>query len=310
MEKILFIIAVIILSGSFANAQQDPMFTHYSFNTLAINPAYAGSRDALTITGLHRSQWVSFKGAPITQTITAHSPIFNDKVGIGLSVLNDKIGPSNTSSFYLDFSYKIKINEKAKLAFGLKAGLNFRVADLKSLTVEDVTDPLFESDVKSELLPNFGFGLYYFTDKYYFGVSIPKLMENDFKTNSTSSSVNLASEKKHYFLIGGAVFNINEDFKLRPTAFVKITTGAPIEADLTSLVYYKEKIWFGPMFRTGDAFGAMVGMYVTDELAIGYSFDWSMTNTTFKYNAGSHEIMIRYDFFFKTNKKIRSPRYF
>jgi len=235
MEKILFIIAVIILSGSFANAQQDPMFTHYSFNTLAINPAYAGSRDALTITGLHRSQWVSFKGAPITQTITAHSPIFNDKVGIGLSVLNDKIGPSNTSSFYLDFSYKIKINEKA---------------------------------------------------------------------------VNLASEKKHYFLIGGAVFNINEDFKLRPTAFVKITTGAPIEADLTSLVYYKEKIWFGPMFRTGDAFGAMVGMYVTDELAIGYSFDWSMTNTTFKYNAGSHEIMIRYDFFFKTNKKIRSPRYF
>ena len=301
---------VIVLWGFEVKAQQDPMFTHYSFNTLAINPAYAGSRDALTITGLHRSQWVGFEGAPITQTITAHSPVFNEKVGVGFSFLNDKIGPSNTSSFYFDFSYKIRITEKAKLAFGLKGGLNYRLTDLNGLTVKQANDPVFQSDLESELLPNFGFGLYYFTDNYYVGISIPRLLENDFKTNSVSGSTDLASEKKHYFLIGGAVFNLNEDFKVKPTTFIKVTAGAPIEADLTALVYFRDKIWFGPMLRTGDAVGALVGIYITNQLAVGYSFDWSIANTTFKYNGGSHEIMIRYDFILKQNKKIRSPRYF
>ncbi len=309
MKKTLFII-VITLIGLSSNAQQDPMFTHYAFNTLAINPAYAGSRDALTITGLHRSQWVGFEGAPLTQTITAHSPIFNEKVGIGLSFLNDKIGPTNTSSFYLDFSYKIKINERARLAFGIKGGFNYRLTDLNGLTIKEANDPVFQSDIKSEFLPNFGFGLYYFTDKYYVGVSIPKLLENNFDNNSVSGSTNLASEQKHYFLIGGAIFRLSDNFKLKPTTFVKITAAAPIEADLTALFYFREKIWFGPMFRTGDAFGALVGIFITDQLAVGYSFDWSMTNTTFQYNAGSHEIMIRYDFILKQNKKIRSPRYF
>jgi len=301
---------VLILWGFESKAQQVPMFTHYSFNTLAFNPAYAGSRDALTITALHRSQWVSFDGAPKTQTITAHSPVFNEKVGIGFSFLNDKIGPSNTSSFYFDFSYKIKISEKAKLAFGLKGGMNYHLIDLNGLTVKEANDPVFQSDLKSEFLPNFGFGLYYFTNKYYAGISIPELLENDFKTNSVSGSTNLASEKKHYFLIGGAVFNINEDFKVKPTTFIKITAGAPITADLTALVYFRNKLWFGPMFRTGDAVGALIGIFISNQLSVGYSFDWSIANTTFKYNGGSHEILIRYDFILKQNKKIRSPRYF
>lgn len=309
MKKIIFFAAIILTSINI-NAQQDPMFTHYSFNTLAINPAYAGSRDALTITALHRSQWVGFEGAPLTQTITAHTPIFNEKVGLGFSFLNDKIGPTNTSSFYVDFSYKIKINEKAKLAFGIKGGLNYRLTDLNGLTVKEVNDPVFQSDLKSEFLPNFGFGLYYYTDKYYLGISIPKLLENDFRTNDVSGSTDLASEKKHYFFIAGAVFDLGDNFKVKPTTFVKITAAAPIEADLTALFYFREKLWFGPMFRTGDALGALVGVFATDQLSVGYSFDWSMTNTTFRYNGGSHEIMIRYDFILKQNKKIRSPRYF
>ncbi len=309
MKRAILIIFTIIFTFNI-KAQQDAMYTHYSFNTLAINPAYAGSRDALTITGLHRSQWVSFEGAPITQTITAHTPFINKKIGIGLSFLHDKIGPTNTSSFYLDFSYKIKINERAQLAFGLKTGFNYRLSDLNGLTIKETNDPVFLSDLKSEFLPNFGFGLYFFTDKYYAGISIPKLLENNFKDNTVSGSVNLASEKKHYFLIGGAVFNLGDNFKIKPTTFIKITNAAPIEADLTALFYFREKIWFGPMIRTGDALGALVGIFITDQLAVGYSFDWSMVNTTAKYNAGSHEIMLRYDFILKQNKKIRSPRYF
>ncbi len=305
-----FFILLAIIGSLVAGAQQDPMFTHYVFNTLAINPAYAGTRDALTITGLHRAQWVTFKGAPITQTITAHSPIFNEKIGIGLSVLNDKIGPSNTTSFYIDFSYIIKINNKAKLSFGLKSGINIKKTDLTSLNTYEQNDPVFLEDIKSEILPNFGFGMYYFTNKYYVGISIPKLLENDFTENTVSSSIDLASEKKHYFLIGGAAFNLSESVVLKPTTFIKITNGAPIEGDITANFIFYDRFWAGAMFRTGDAFGALAGLNITNQFSVGYSFDWSLVNKTGKYNAGSHEIMLRYDFIFKEQRMIRSPRYF
>jgi len=307
MKKIILITLISILNILDVSAQQDPMFTHYMFNTVAINPAYAGSRDALTVTGLHRSQWVAFDGAPTTQTVTTHSPIFTKKIGIGLSFLNDKIGINNTNSFYLDFSYKIKINDKAKLAFGLKTGFNVRKADLSKLNVYDENDPVFSQDIENDFMPNFGFGLYYFTDKYYVGVSTPKLLENTF---STGTETDIAIEKRHYFLIGGAALKLSETFLLRPATFVKITEAAPIEVDLSALLYVKERFWVGLMYRTGDAFGALVGVNITDYLSVGYSFDASTENTTFKYNVGSHEIIIRYDFLFGSRKKIRSPRYF
>ena len=307
MKKELIIIIITVFNIFNVSAQQDPMFTHYMFNTMAINPAYAGSRDALTITALHRSQWVAFDGAPTTQTITAHSPVFNEKIGLGLSFLNDKIGISNTSSFYIDFSYKIRINERAKLAFGLKSGFNIRKTDIGALTINEANDPVFSTGLEKNIMPNFGFGLYYFTDKYYAGVSIPKLLENTF---DTGTETDVAVEKKHYFLIGGAAFKLSETFLLRPATFVKITEAAPIEVDLSALLYVKEKFWVGIMYRTGDAFGALVGVNITDYLSVGYSFDASTENTTFKYNAGSHEIIIRYDLLFGSKKKIRSPRYF
>jgi type IX secretion system PorP/SprF family membrane protein len=309
MRKIIIIIQICLLAYG-VNAQQDPMFTHYAFNTLAINPAYAGTRDALTITGLHRMQWVSFDGAPLTQTLTGHAPIINKNIGLGLSVMNDKIGPTNTLSFYVDFSYKIKINERTKLSFGLKSGLNYKKADLNELQLTDQDDPMFLADQKSKLLPNFGFGLYLYSDRYYVGISIPKLLENNFTDNTISGDVNLASDKKHYFLIGGAAFDLTEEITLKPTTFVKVTNGAPIEMDVTANFIFMNKFWTGLMYRTGDAIGLLTGLNITDQLSVGYSFDWSMVNKTFKYNQGSHEIMIRYDFIFKEKNIIRSPRYF
>jgi type IX secretion system PorP/SprF family membrane protein len=309
MRKIIQI-SVLFLMAFASKAQQDPMFTHYAFNTLAINPAYAGTRDALTITALHRNQWVAFEGAPVTQTLTLHSPIITKNIGIGLSVLNDKIGPGNTSSFYVDFSYKIKVTDRAMLSFGLKGGLNIKKTNLNNLQLKDMDDPLFMNNEKSGLLPNFGFGLYYFTDKYYAGISIPKLLENNFKESTVSASIDLASEKKHYFLIGGAVFKLSEEFTLKPTTFIKITNGAPIEMDFTANLFILDRFWAGIMYRTGDALGILAGVNITEQLAMGYSFDWSLTNRTFRYNQGSHEIMLRYDFIFKEHRIIRSPRYF
>ncbi len=309
MRRIILIMGI-IFSSVLVRGQQDAMFTHYAFNTLAINPAYAGTRDALTVTALHRSQWVGFPGAPLTQTLTMHTPIFTDNTGLGLSLVNDKIGPTNTTSFYADFSYKIRINRKSWLSFGLKGGVNLRKIDLTDLTTGEAYDPSLLADVKSEVLPNFGFGIYYLSQRYYLGLSIPKLLENDFKENEVKGSVNLGGESKHYFFIAGAVFDITDNIMFKPTGFLKFVSGAPLEGDITANFIFSERFRIGGMFRTGAAFGLLACINITPQLEVGYSYDWSFTNTTGKYNSGSHEIMLRYDFIFKDKRKIRSPRYF
>lgn len=311
MKKIIIVVITLIVSLS-SYAQQDAMFTHYMFNTQAINPAYAGSRDALTVTGLHRSQWVGFEGAPVTQTLTLHTPVLNDKLGLGLSVLNDKIGPVQTTSFYADFAYKIKVNQKAKLAFGLKGGLNLRQGEINTLALDETNDVSFANNIESEMLPNFGFGVYYYTSKYYLGLSTPKLLENNFESNTSVGGTDLGSEQRHYFFIAGTVFNLNTSgsVKLKPTTFIKVTNGAPIEADLTAMFILQDKFEVGGMYRTGDAVGILLGYNFTNQLRFGYSFDWSFVNETMTYNSGSHEVMLRYDFIYKDKAKIRSPRYF
>lgn len=309
MKKLVLIITTVFL-GLTSTAQQDAMFTHYSFNTLGVNPGYAGSRDALTVTALHRSQWVNFPGAPITQTLTAHMPLADDKMGLGLSFLNDRIGPTRNSSIYIDFAYKIKVGDKGKLAFGLKGGTSIMSNELADLNTDQAGDQTFAANIQSRLLPNFGFGLYYTLPRFYAGISTPRLLENNFNSGTTSGSV--ASEARHYFFIAGGFIDLIKGGKLslKPTTYVKMTVGAPIEVDLTALFYFKNKFWLGPMFRTGDAAGILAGMNITQQFSFGYSFDWSFGNSTGKYNAGSHELMLRYDFVFGKNAKVLSPRYF
>lgn len=303
-------LALILFSGYSAFSQQDAMFTHYMYNTLAVNPGYAGTRDALTLTALHRSQWVSFPGAPVTQTLTMHTPVYSKNIGMGLSVLNDKIGPSHTTSLFADFAYHITLNEKSKLSLGLKGGGNIYSAPLAQLQTTQQGDVAFSSDIVSKFLPNFGFGAYYYRKKFYAGLSIPKLVQNNFITNQTVGSTKLFSETRHYFIITGTMIDLSPDWKLNPTAFIKITTGAPAEADLSTQFIYNQKMTFGAMYRTGDAVGLLLGYNVTEQLHAGYSYDWSFANETGKYNGGSHEVILRYDFIYKDEKEIKSPRYF
>ena len=309
MKKIIIIVFSIILSN-ITNAQQDAMYTHYMYNTLSVNPAYAGRRGALSITGLHRSQWIGFEGAPITQTLTVHTPILTKNIGLGMSLINDKIGPTNTTSLYFDFSYRLRFKDKSGLSFGLKGGMNLRSQGFADLDAVDSNDPDLITNTRSQFLPNFGFGMYYSSDKFYAGVSIPKLLENNFVTNTTAGTTNLGSEDRHYYLIAGSIFDINSSIKFKPTSFVKITNGAPIEGDITASFIFNEKFLLGAMFRTGDALGLLAGINISPQFAIGYSFDWSYTNSTVKYNFGSHEVMLRYDFVYKVGKNVYSPRYF
>lgn len=306
MKKLAIIIAVFATSGLMG--QQDAMFTHYMFNTLAINPAYAGSRDALTITGLHRSQWVGFDGAPTTQTLTLHSPVFNDRIGLGLSVINDKIGPVNNTSAYADFAYRLPVSEKAKLVFGIKGGFNILQGDIASLVTESGNNGSLQN-IKSGIQPNLGAGVYYHTERSYIGVSAPGFLENDFG-KSDGATVTTYDQQRHYFLIAGTVFPLSDKIDLKPTGFLKATEAAPIEGDITATFLFDQKFWLGAMYRTGDAAGILAGIQITDQLAAGYSFDFSFLNETIKYNGGSHEVFLRYDFFFNEQGKIRSPRYF
>ncbi len=309
MKKISILALIVILSKTIS-AQQDAMFTHYMYNTLGVNPAYAGSREALAVTALHRSQWLGFPGAPVTQTFTAHTPMKSDKIGLGLSVINDKIGPMQTASVYADFAYHLKLNSKSKLSLGVKAGGNLFNATLADLQVTQSNDVAFASNLQSRFLPNFGFGAYYYTQRFYAGLSIPKLLENRFETNQISGSANLFWEKRHYFVIAGTMIDINETFQFKPTALVKITNGSPAQADLTAQFVYNKKFALGAMYRTNSAVGALLGFFLGEQLYGGYSFDWSTVNKTGRYNSGTHEIMLRYDFIYRDKAKIKSPRYF
>jgi type IX secretion system PorP/SprF family membrane protein len=304
-KKIIFagVLAVISLA---MHAQQDAMFTHYMYNTLAVNPAYAGSRDALTATLLHRSQWVDFKGAPSTQTLTIHSPVKGNKIGLGFSLINDQVGPIKDMATYVDFAYRIKLTEKSKLSFGLKGGINYMQANLNALLLDEQTDAAFQDNISSKILPNFGFGLYYSTEKFYAGISAPRLLENNFRTKEANFSNKTIQEIRHYYLIAGAVLKLSENIDLKPTTFVKVTTAAPIEADLTTTFIFKKKLSAGVMFRTGDALGLLVGYNIAEQFHIGYSFDWSYGMKTFKYNNGSHEIMLSYDFIGKGKEKSKA----
>lgn len=281
------------------------------FNTLAINPAYAGTRDALTITGLHRKQWVAFDGAPSTQTLTLHTPLMNNKIGVGLSVINDVIGPLKHTALYGDYAYRLQINKKVSLSLGLKGGINIFQANVSNLATVQDNDPAFATNIQSRILPNFGFGAYYYSNNWYIGISAPKLFENNFEADNNKSSITRAErEERHYFAIAGSVFDLSKNWKIRPTTFLKIVESAPLSADLTTFFVYREQIEFGGMLRTGDAVGVLLGIYFTPQLRFGYSYDWSYINNTMIYNRGSHEVMLSYDFVFRDKAKIHSPRYF
>jgi type IX secretion system PorP/SprF family membrane protein len=296
----------LLFAATRVGAQQDPMYNQYMFNTLAFNPAYAGSAEVFTVMALSRHQWVGFDGAPATQTLLAHTPLKAQKLGVGMTLIADKIGPTQQTSVFTDLAYRIQVTEGSQLSFGLKGGFNILRADLASLSTVEV-DPA-NVNIQGRLLPNFGFGLFWHSRMYYVGLSAPKLLQNDLSALGDGMILASAQEKRHYFLIGGYVMDLNRDLKFKPSVMLRAVAGAPVSLDLNANFLLRERIWFGALYRVGNAFGLLGQYQVNDQLRVGYAFDLTTTRLA-AYNAGTHEIMLSYDLRFIQGRTI-SPRYF
>ena len=300
--KSILLIIVLMISG-IIYSQQDPQYTQYMYNQNILNPAYAGSAGDLSIGILGRMQWIGLDGAPNTQTLNVHG-LVNRGLGLGLSVIHDKIGHIEETNLYVDASYTIQAGPEGKLAFGLKGGLSFmNIGELTPLNPDDPGIP----DNFSTNYPNIGAGVYYYTDRFYTGFAIPGLLEN-YTYNVEGLVFKDVSDKRHMFFTTGYVFDLNDNLKLKPSAMMKMVAGAPISFDFNSTLFINDKFEVGLSWREGDSIDAILGMQVTPELRVGYAYDYTLTNLS-HYNSGSHEIMLIYDLnFSKTN--IKSPRYF
>lgn len=287
-------------------AQQDPLYTQYMNQLLSINPAYAGAKGVTSATLIVREQWVTWPGNPKTQTLFVHSPL-NTEMGIGGSIVNDKIGIVNNLGVFGDYSYTITYPGEKYLSFGLKAGFSFYNAPLSTLFLGNNSpyDPAFE-DIKYKFLPNAGVGVYFSSPKYYIGLSVPKLITNKISTNVETSTV--IKEEMHAFFMGGYVFDVNRILKFKPYFMVRVAPNAPISADITAQFVLVEKLWMGATYRVGNSFGLMLQVQISQQLKIGYAYDLT-TNELGSYNSGTHEVLINYDFSFGRGR-VRSPRYF
>ncbi|MBI4947530.1 MAG: type IX secretion system membrane protein PorP/SprF [Bacteroidetes bacterium] len=302
-------LSVLILQGFFlgAYAQQDMMVSKYMFNGLFLNPAYGGTHPYFTTSLLYRTQWTGLSGAPKTQLFELDGPIAKEKMGVGCIISHDKIGVTEQTDFFATYSYKIQLG-KDKLSFGLRAGVSDCRAHLASLTYWDANDVVFRNDIKSALVPKFGFGIYYYSEKYYTGLSIPTLIAYDKDYRFSIDLEKSSYLRRHYYFNGGYIFTLNELLKLKPSILIKYSPTVPLQADINVSILYKERIWFGTSFRTGDAVVFLVEYQTSNRIRIGYAFDYTISNLQ-KYSNGSHEIMVAYDLG-KEKIKIATPRFF
>jgi type IX secretion system PorP/SprF family membrane protein len=305
--KKLYLVALVVFSITMdLQAQQDPHYTQYMYNMNVINPAYAGSKENLSIGMLYRKQWVEIEDAPTTATFSGHAPV-GKNVGLGLSVISDKIGPVEENNIYGDFSYTLQLGGEHKLAFGLKAGLTLHQVSLFSdinHTLPDQNDPAFSENTSNSYF-NLGSGLFYYTNKYYLALSVPNMMKSkhlDFNGRK------FGSEVSHYFLTGGYVFDVSENIKFKPFFMMKSAFNAPTSLDLSTNFLFNQKFEAGITYRLEDSFGAMINYAISPNVKLGYAYDHIVSDLNVT-TPSSHEIVLLFDLNFP-RKVSSSPRFF
>lgn len=308
-----FTLLILALIGEMrqAYAQYDPQFTQYMFNEMFINPAYAGSREAAALTSLYRRQWAGITGAPMTITFSGNAPLMGNKMGVGISFLHEEIGVNRRQMVYGTYAYRFKLG-KGKFSFGLMGGVNSLTENLQQINTTDggQIDPRFNTTIQSQLLPNFGAGMYYYTKRFYAGVSIPRMIDNNF--TATTSGLNVENKvdvnRFHYYVATGYLFDINDDLKLKPQIMIKAVQNAPMLFELNANALIRETLWLGASYRSGSDISAIVGYQFSRQFLVSYSYDYSI-NQLRDFNTGSHEVVLNYLFSFRQNR-VETPRYF
>ncbi|NAS11826.1 PorP/SprF family type IX secretion system membrane protein [Poritiphilus flavus] len=309
-------IAILAFLSSFFAAeslfgQQDAQYTQYMYNTVSVNPGYAGSRGHFSIAALHRSQWVGLEGAPVTQTLNLHTPLGYRGAGIGLSIVNEQIGPTSETYLDVDFSYTLQTSKDARLSFGLKASghlLDVRFSELNQDVLNpNGPDPTLQQDISNRFSPNVGAGVYYHTDRFYAGVSVPRILET---SHFDESSLSTAKEQMNYYLITGYVFDLDAFWKFKPAILSKVVFGAPLQLDFSASFMYNDKFIIGAAYRWDAAVSGMAGFQISPEFLIGLAYDREITELgQAVFNDGSFEVILRYDFI-KVLDNLKSPRFF
>ena len=305
MKKIFYLLMILFWGVFGASAQQNSQYTQYMYNTMSINPGYTGTRGIPSIFGLYRTQWVGLDGAPKTANFSIDTPIDSKGQAIGLSVMNDRIGPSTETNLMLNYAYPIQLSADVHLSLGVSTGLNFMEVDYNKLKIYDSNDS-FLTGVLSRTSPNVGAGVYFHASKWYAGLSVPLILETKFYDDVKES---VASKQMHFYAMGGYVFDLNDNLKFKPAAMVKLTEGAPLAVDLSANFLINDKFTLGAAYRWDAAVSAMAGFQVTPGLNIGYAYDYDTTKIG-NYNSGSHEIFLRFDLFSTTKYRLVTPRFF
>ncbi|AJA70481.1 Bacteroidetes-specific putative membrane protein [Myroides sp. A21] len=297
----------LLLIGCFQTmqAQQDPQYTQYMYNTNMINPAYAGSRGTLNVFGMYRTQWVGLDGAPKTANVSVSTPLGESGLGLGVNFTNDRIGAMDENNISVDLAYAIDLNENYKLAFGLKATANLLSVDYSKLNIHNPTDPVSQENLNNKFNPNIGAGLYMYSDKAYVGLSVPNFLTTD---RYDDNDITTMRQKMHFYLMGGYVFDLSQDILFKPAALVKAVSGAPLQVDLTANFLFYDKFTLGAAYRWDASVSALAGFQVNENLFVGYSYDFETTALQ-RYNSGSHEIFLRFELF-NRRSTINAPRFF
>ncbi len=306
MKKLFFASIVALLSTIDVKAQQDPHYTQYMYNMNVINPAYAGSKENLAIGLLFRKQWVEIEDAPTTFTATGHSPIGRN-VGLGLSVISDRIGPVEENNIYGDFSYTLKLGGEHRLALGLKAGVTLQKIGLNSQIAASLpvpTDGAFAENTSNSNL-NIGTGIFYYTNKYYLALSVPNMLK---AAHLDYNGVQYGTEIQHYFFTGGYVFDLTPQLKFKPFFMVKSAFNAPTSFDISTNFLMFDKLELGASYRNQDAVSGLINFKITEGLRIGYAYD-HITSRINAVSKSSHEFILLFDLNFP-KKVTSSPRYF
>ncbi|MBL7472754.1 PorP/SprF family type IX secretion system membrane protein [Robertkochia sediminum] len=297
-------------------AQQDAQYTQYMYNTMSVNPAYTGSRGLMSITGLYRNQWLGLDGAPETQTLNVHTPLKRSKFGVGMSIINDKIGNGVNQQTWFDgtVSYTVQTSYEGKLSFGLKVGGSLLNIDFTQLNQYDDVEFTAADNIQNKFSPNIGAGVYYHTDNYYVGLSAPNLLAteyfNDSNNENTDVSSYVAKERVSYYLIGGYVWDFDYRWKFKPAFLTKVVSGAPIQMDLSANFMYNDQLTVGLGYRLDAAITAMFGFQLSRTLAVGLAYDREITRLGgTAFNSGSFEFFLRYELI-RNYSRVQTPRFF